>query len=221
MLNSMDIKTATLNGVATIEIARPHKKNALTAEMYSAMAAALRAADADTAVRALLITGQPGCFTSGNDIEDFMQAPPGQDGEPPPVARFNNDNSQPIVVLALLSPTRSARELSLVADQQIDKRLQRVEGVARIDISGLATREVRIDLDPARLRSYGVTPAEVATALREANADQPVGLLSDRSQDAILRVEGRVRDPRDFAALVVARRGGENLRLRVEFSGQA
>ena len=44
MLNAMDIKTATLNGVATIEIARPHKKNALTAEMYSAMAAALRAA---------------------------------------------------------------------------------------------------------------------------------------------------------------------------------
>jgi enoyl-CoA hydratase/carnithine racemase len=57
MLNSMDIKTATLNGVATIEIARPHKKNALTAEMYSAMAAALRAADADTAVRALLMVG--------------------------------------------------------------------------------------------------------------------------------------------------------------------
>jgi enoyl-CoA hydratase/carnithine racemase len=76
MLNSMDIKTATLNGVATIEIARPHKKNALTAEMYSAMAAALRAADADAAVRALLVTGQPGIFTSGNDIDDFMNRPP-------------------------------------------------------------------------------------------------------------------------------------------------
>ncbi len=40
---------------------------------------------------------------------------------------------------------------------------------------------MRIDLDPARLRAYGITPAEIATALREANADQPVGLLSDRS----------------------------------------
>ncbi len=136
-----------------------------------------------------------------------------RDARAPTVARFNNDNSQPIVVLALLSATRSARELSLVADQLVDKRLQRVEGVARIDISGLATREVRIDLDPLRLRSYGVTPAEVATALREANADQPVGLLSDRSTDAILRVEGRVRDPRDFAAVVVARRGGLALTL--------
>ena len=72
----MSIKTATLNGVATIEIARPEKKNALTMDMYRAMAAALVAATADNAVRAVLITGQPGIFTSGNDIEDFMQRPP-------------------------------------------------------------------------------------------------------------------------------------------------
>ncbi len=73
----MSIKTATLNGVATIEIARPEKKNALTVAMYQAMADALNAAQADTAVRAVLITGQPGIFTSGNDIEDFMSRPPG------------------------------------------------------------------------------------------------------------------------------------------------
>ena len=72
----MNIKTATLNGVATIEIARPEKKNALTADMYAAMADALRAADADASVRSVLILGQPGIFTSGNDIEDFMKRPP-------------------------------------------------------------------------------------------------------------------------------------------------
>ena len=68
----MSIKTAILNGVCTIEIARPEKKNALTVAMYQAMAAALTAATADASVRAVLITGQPGAFTSGNDIEDFM-----------------------------------------------------------------------------------------------------------------------------------------------------
>ena len=72
----MSIKTATLNGVATIEIARPEKKNALTQAMYQAMADAINAAQEDGAVRAILITGQPGIFTSGNDIEDFMQRPP-------------------------------------------------------------------------------------------------------------------------------------------------
>jgi enoyl-CoA hydratase/carnithine racemase len=86
----MSIRTATVNGVATIEIARPQKKNALTAAMYQAMADALRAAKADAAVRAVLITGQPGIFTSGNDIEDFMWRPRGggSDGHDSPVFQF-------------------------------------------------------------------------------------------------------------------------------------
>jgi enoyl-CoA hydratase/carnithine racemase len=86
----MSIKTATLNGVCTIEIARPEKKNALTVAMYQAMTDALVAAKADAAVRAVLITGQPGVFTSGNDIEDFMTRAPGQgaDAMDSPVFRF-------------------------------------------------------------------------------------------------------------------------------------
>lgn len=82
----MSIKTAMLNGVATIEIARPEKKNALTAAMYQAMSDALKAAQADATVRAVLITGQPGIFTSGNDLEDFMQRPP--QGPDSPVFQF-------------------------------------------------------------------------------------------------------------------------------------
>jgi enoyl-CoA hydratase/carnithine racemase len=82
----MTIRSATFNGVAVIEIARPEKKNALTQAMYTAMAEALVAADADAAVRSVLITGQPGVFTSGNDLEDFMQRPP--QGADSPVFRF-------------------------------------------------------------------------------------------------------------------------------------
>ena len=98
----MTIRTATLNRVLTIEIARPEKKNALTQAMYSAMADALTAATADASVRAVLITGQPGIFTSGNDIEDFMQRPPtGADaGGETPVARFMSallDCDKPVV----------------------------------------------------------------------------------------------------------------------------
>jgi enoyl-CoA hydratase/carnithine racemase len=91
-----------LNGVATIEIARPEKKNALTTAMYQAMADALVAAKADTAVRAVLITGQPGIFTSGNDIEDFMSRPPGggSDSMESPVFQFMRalvDCDKPVV----------------------------------------------------------------------------------------------------------------------------
>jgi enoyl-CoA hydratase/carnithine racemase len=82
----MTIKVDTSGGVALIEIARPQKKNALTLAMYQAMTDAVTAAMADGSVRALLIAGQPGVFTSGNDLEDFMQRPPG--GEDSPVFRF-------------------------------------------------------------------------------------------------------------------------------------
>jgi multidrug efflux pump subunit AcrB len=147
------------------------------------------------------------------DKVSTLQAAFPKDVRPPLIARWNNDNAQPLVNFALLSSARSGRELSLLAEQTVSRRLQRVEGVARVEMSGLATREVRVDLDPARLRAYGVTPAEIATALREANADQPVGLISSPLQDALLRVEGRVREPRQFEDVVVARRGGLALRL--------
>ena len=161
-----------------------------------------------------------------------------RDVKPPSIARFNNDNSQPVVNMALVArcvtpaqaappprgadgvpadlgvcTSRSPRELSILGDQLVGKRLQRVEGVARVEINGLVQREVRIDLDPTRLRAYGVTPGEIAAALKEANADQPIGLISDSKQDALLRVEGRVRDPRQFENVVVARRNGLALTL--------
>lgn len=78
----MSIKTAIVNGVQTIEIARPEKKNALTRAMYQEMADALVTANADNAVRAVLIQGQPQIFTSGNDIEDFMGSPPRDEDAP-------------------------------------------------------------------------------------------------------------------------------------------
>ncbi|WP_395702610.1 efflux RND transporter permease subunit [Aquabacterium sp.] len=136
-----------------------------------------------------------------------------RDAKAPLIQRWNNDNSQPVVNLALLSKTRGPRELSILGENAVGKRLQRVEGVARVDISGLTVREVRIDLDPSRLRAYGVTPAEISTALRDANADEPVGLLSDNVQDTILRVEGKMRDPKLMENIIVAHRNGLALRL--------
>jgi multidrug efflux pump subunit AcrB len=150
------------------------------------------------------------------DVRDrlaVVQASFPEDAKAPLINRFDNENSQPVVTLALVSKTRSERELSIIGEQTVGKRLQRVEGVAQVDISGLSVREVRIDLDPLRLRAYGVTPAQVASALGEANADQPVGLISNAVQDSILRVEGRVRDPRQFENVVVAHRNGLPLTL--------
>ena len=136
-----------------------------------------------------------------------------RDAKAPYISRFDGDNAQPTVYLALLAPRRSARELSLLADQVVRKRLERVGGVAKVQVDGLTVRQVRIDLDPQRLRAFQLTPADVSAALQRANADVPVGLLSNRQEDALVRVEGRVRDPKGFADVVVVTRGSLVVRL--------
>ena len=136
-----------------------------------------------------------------------------RDAKPPFISRFDGDNAQPTVYLALIAPDRSPRELSLLGDQVVRKRLERVAGVARVDVSGLTVRQIRIDLDPQRLRAVQLTPGEVSAALQRANADVPVGLLSGTREDALVRVEGKVRDPKAFADVVVAQRGSLVVRL--------
>lgn len=85
-------------GLLTLRMDREDKKNALTRAMYGALADALEAADGDRSVRAVLIAGSETCFTSGNDVADFIQAPPsGLDSE---VFRFMKalfDFSKPVV----------------------------------------------------------------------------------------------------------------------------
>lgn len=63
------------DGVMRLEIRRPDKKNALTVPMYSALSAALEAADRRTDVRVVLLHGQADVFTSGNDLKDFLEHP--------------------------------------------------------------------------------------------------------------------------------------------------
>ena len=60
------------DGIFHIEIARPEKKNALTADMYRALAEALARAEADPAVRVILISGAGGNFTAGNDLDRYV-----------------------------------------------------------------------------------------------------------------------------------------------------
>jgi multidrug efflux pump subunit AcrB len=142
------------------------------------------------------------------DVRDKVaqvQAGFNRDIKSPFVGRFEGDNAQPTVVLALMATGRSDRELSLIADQTVRKRLTSVEGVAQVKSLGLATRQVRIDLDPQRLRAFNVTPADVSTAISRSNTNQPVGLVTSVNEDAVVRVEGRITDPKQFANLVIKR----------------
>jgi enoyl-CoA hydratase/carnithine racemase len=75
MPNAIEVERE--RGLLTLRLNRPEKKNALTRAMYSRLAEALKQADADPEINAVLITGSAECFTAGNDIADFIQQPPG------------------------------------------------------------------------------------------------------------------------------------------------
>ena len=70
------IRTELAEGVLSVVIDRPEKKNALTQDMYRALGAALEHADENDDVGAVLLTGVEGVFTAGNDLMDFMAAGP-------------------------------------------------------------------------------------------------------------------------------------------------
>ncbi len=80
------ILCTTEDGIMHIRMNRPEKKNALTHEMYSLMADAIEQADNAADIRVTLISGSDECFTSGNDVMDFMENPPS--GEDAPVFRL-------------------------------------------------------------------------------------------------------------------------------------
>ncbi len=76
------ILTEIKDGILRIEINRPEKKNALTADMYQGMADAIGLAEAERKVRVLLIQGKDDVFTAGNDLQDFLNHPPRDDKQP-------------------------------------------------------------------------------------------------------------------------------------------
>jgi enoyl-CoA hydratase/carnithine racemase len=80
------VRAENAEGIARIALDRPEKKNAFTAEMYRSLGAALAAADADSGVRVVLLRGTRECFSSGNDVADFLKRTPGS--ESPAAALF-------------------------------------------------------------------------------------------------------------------------------------
>jgi enoyl-CoA hydratase/carnithine racemase len=86
MSSTDQIQSGLCEGILTLCINRPDKKNALNLAMYQALADGLREADSDDAVRVILIAGSQECFTSGNDLADFIGAP--QAGPESPVMQF-------------------------------------------------------------------------------------------------------------------------------------
>ncbi len=130
-----------------------------------------------------------------------------RDVKEPLVLRADQENTQPVVSLAVLSPTMDLRELSSLTDQTIVKGLENVPGVARIDVNGRITRQILVQIKPTALSALGISVDQVAAAIRAANQDVPAGRITRGQSDSIVRVEGKIKDPAQFGRIIVAMQG--------------
>src|SRR4029079_3704080 len=125
----------------------------------------------------------------------------------PKISRFNPDDF-PIASVAVLSSTRSLRELTTLADQVIKKRLENVRGVRQATLVGGVKREIKVYLNLEALEAQRVGADQVLQALRTENQELPAGSIIGAGQERIVQIKARLNSPRDFSNLIVARRGG-------------
>ena len=136
-----------------------------------------------------------------------------RDVKEPLVIRADQENTQPVVSIAVLSPTMNLRDLTSLTDQTIVKGLENVPGVARIDVNGRITRQILVQIKPTALTALGISVDQVAAAIRAANQDVPAGRITRGQSDSIVRVEGKIKDPAQFGRIIVAMQGSAPIYL--------
>ncbi|MFD2647983.1 efflux RND transporter permease subunit [Devosia albogilva] len=130
----------------------------------------------------------------------------------PQILRFD-PSELPVVSLAVSSDTMSARDLTALTEDVIVSRLSIIPGVGRATVVGGVPRQLNVLIDPDRLNAFNVGVGEVTQALRAENQNLAAGSITEGAAVQSIQVEGRVEDAADFLDLIVARRGGQPVRL--------
>src|SRR6202790_4525096 len=131
----------------------------------------------------------------------------------PPVITKQDPQSDPILTL-LVSGPMSRRELTEVADKQVRRAIQTVDGVGSVDINGGQERQIRVLLDAQKLTSHNFTVLDVRDALQRENIEAPGGRLITGPQQLGLRTMGRVNTAEQFGEIVIGTRGTTLVRVR-------
>lgn len=130
-----------------------------------------------------------------------------------PILRKFDPAAFPILILGAsssLDPIHMRRLL----DDDITHRIERIPGVAALDITGGHQREIHVDIDPDRLRVLDISFEQLIQRLRTANVTMPAGFVEEGPYQVTLRVPGEFRGLDELARTTVARRGGVAIRLR-------
>ena len=133
----------------------------------------------------------------------------------PPSYRKVNPADSPIIFVSLTSPAMPLSDLDSFAENLISPTLSTLPGVAEVRINGQKRFAVRVNVRPDALAARGLTMDDIALALRQANANSPVGTLDGPRQTLTIEANRQMRRAAEFRPLIVATLpGGKTVRLQ-------
>lgn len=131
----------------------------------------------------------------------------------PQVMRFSTSN-RPVITYALKSQTLNPAELRALADNELKNALQTVDGVAAVDVFGGYARQIRVQVDKARLDALGLSLDRVAAAVRGENVAAPGGRIVQEDREYLIRLVQEYASVDAIADTIIDNRGGRLIRLR-------
>lgn len=131
----------------------------------------------------------------------------------PPTYNKVNPADQPVLYLALSSPTLPIYTVYEYADTFIAQRISMISGVAQVQVFGSQKFAVRAQLDPRALANRKIGINEVGNALAMGNVNLPTGTLQGEKQAFTIQATGQLYNAAAYRPLIVAYRGGSPVRL--------
>ena len=131
----------------------------------------------------------------------------------PPVITKVDPDADPVISLALSGPL-GIRTLTEIADKQIRRAVETVDGVGEVTISGGRAREIQVVLDVEKLNAHGLTVDRVRDAITAENVEIPGGRIEQGDAELTLRTLGRLETSEQFASIVIQTVNGTPIRLR-------
>lgn len=195
------VNTEIANGVMTLTLRRPEKKNALTGAMYDALSDALGRAAADTSIRVVLFQGDGDSFTAGNDLADFASQARGESAVDSPAHRFIqtiSEASKPLVAAVQGNAVGVGTTMLLHCDLvYLADSARLITPFVNLALVPEAASSWLLPLRIGHVRAYAMfalgEPMEAAAALAcgLANAVVPQGELRKRAHDAAMTLTKR------------------------------
>jgi HAE1 family hydrophobic/amphiphilic exporter-1 len=131
----------------------------------------------------------------------------------PPVAQKADPDSQPILMYTVSAP-RDVMELTELVENLIQERIESADGVGEVFMWGSRGKQVKIYVDPNRLRAYNLAVTEVSNAVRSQNQELPGGNLIEGARTLGLRTMSKLTEVDQFNDIVITTRNGFPVKIR-------